>query len=112
MPLDTLIELYRGCHALLHVSWTEGLPQILYEAFAGRLPVVATDVGGIRAAVGDAVLLIAPGDAAAAADAVWRATADADLRSALIDAGVERVTMHTYEAEQRRLADFIRDART
>ena len=28
------MELYRSSHALLHTSWTEGLPQVLIEAFA------------------------------------------------------------------------------
>ena len=67
-----LIDRYRTAHALLHVSWTEGVPQVLYEAFAAGLPVVATDVGGVAEAVGDAALLIPPGDANAAADAVFR----------------------------------------
>ena len=52
--------LYNECQMLLHVSWTEGLPQVLYEAFAAALPVVATDVGGIKQAAGDAVTLIPP----------------------------------------------------
>jgi glycosyltransferase involved in cell wall biosynthesis len=43
---------YRSSHFLLHTSWTEGLPKVLIEAFAAVLPVVATDVGGIREAVG------------------------------------------------------------
>ena len=64
VPIDRgLLDLYRDAHAFLHVSWTEGLPQVLFEAFAARPPVVATDVGGVPAAVGDAALLIEPGDA-------------------------------------------------
>ena len=51
----------------LHVSWTEGVPQVLFEAFAAGLPVVATDVGGVAQAVDGAALLVAPGDALAAA---------------------------------------------
>ena len=43
LPLDGgLLDLYRGADALLHVSWTEGVPQVLLEAFAAGLPVVAT----------------------------------------------------------------------
>jgi glycosyltransferase involved in cell wall biosynthesis len=109
VPLDSLIDLYRRCHALLHVSWTEGLPQVLYEAFAARLPIVATDVGGITAGVGDAAVLVPPGDPRAAADAVRRVTGNAGLREQLITAGLSLIRMHTYEAEQRRLAEFIRN---
>ena len=39
---------------------------MLYEAFAQRLPVVATDVGGVRDAADGAALLVPPGDAEAA----------------------------------------------
>ena len=42
---------YAGADALVHVSWTEGVPQVLLEAFAAGLPVVATAVGGVPAAV-------------------------------------------------------------
>ncbi len=47
-----LLDVYRSSHAFLHVSWTEGLPQTLFEAFAAGLPVVATAVGGVPDAVG------------------------------------------------------------
>jgi glycosyltransferase involved in cell wall biosynthesis/SAM-dependent methyltransferase len=102
-----LREIYRHSHALLHVSWTEGLPQVLFEAFAARLPVVATAVGGVAAAAQDAALLIEPGDARAAADALARMASDAELRSALTEAGVERVSAHTLDAEARGVAAFI-----
>src|SRR5204863_7658467 len=71
VPVDAgLLELYRESHAFLHVSWTEGVPQILFECFASRLPMVATEVGGVPEAVGPAALLVPPGDAGAAAEAL------------------------------------------
>lgn len=108
VPHDAgLAELYLRSHVLLHVSWTEGLPQVLYEAFAARLPVVATDVGGIRAAAADAALLAPPGDAPAAAAALERIVADEALRRDLVASGWRRVSAHTLEAEARRLAAFF-----
>lgn len=111
VPIDGgLTDLYRGADVFLHVSWTEGLPQVLLEAFAAGTPVVATDVGGVAEAAGDAALLIPPGDARAAADAVLNVHADADLRERLVRAGARRAREHTLEAEAARLAAFLEDA--
>jgi glycosyltransferase involved in cell wall biosynthesis len=100
--------LYRTSHALLHCSWTEGVPQVLQEAFAARLPVVATAVGGVAEAAGDAALLVGPGDADAAAVELRRIASDAALRDSLADAGARRAREHSREAEARRVAEFIR----
>lgn len=103
-----LFDLYRSSHALLHVSWTEGMPQVLLEAFAARLPVVATAVGGVaHMAAGEAALLVAPGDPEAAAEALERVLTDEGLRAGLIDAGLERVRAHTLESECARVAAFL-----
>jgi hypothetical protein len=40
---------------------------VLFEAFAAGLPVVATAVGSVSEAGGDAILLVPPGDADAPA---------------------------------------------
>jgi glycosyltransferase involved in cell wall biosynthesis len=102
-----LLDLYRSSDALLHVSLTEGLPQILLEAFAAGLPVVATAVGGVPGAVGDAGLLVPPADPGAAAAALERLAGDRDLRERLSRAGLERVRGRTLEAESGRVAEFL-----
>ena len=108
VPIDAgLHDLYRECDVFLHVSWTEGLPQVIFEAFAARLPVVATAVGGVADAVGDAALLIPPGDAGAAADALRRIAEDSELRERLVERGVERVCAHTTEAATRKIVEFF-----
>jgi glycosyltransferase involved in cell wall biosynthesis len=108
---DELRSLYRESHALLHVSWTEGVPQVLLEAFAAGLPVVATDVGGVAEATGDdAALLVRPGDATAAAEALRRVAAEPALRERLIRAGLARAGAHTLEAEAERVVEFLAEA--
>ncbi len=103
-----LFERYRAAHALLHVSWTEGVPQVLYEAFAAGLPVIATAVGGVAEAVGDAALLIPAGDADAAARALALIGRDQQLRERLIEHGLTLVRRHTRDVEAERVASFMK----
>jgi len=108
VPIDgELPQLYRSSHALLHVSWTEGVPQVLFEAFAAALPVVATAVGGVADAAGDAALLVPPGDADPPARALERLATDEELRAGLVLAGHARVRDRTLEAECARVARFL-----
>lgn len=112
VPIDGgLLELYRASHAFLHVSLTEGFPQVLVEAFASGLPTVATAVGGVPAAAEGAAILIEPEDAQAAAAALERIAADPGLRERLSDAGLERARGGTLEAATARLAEFLAAAR-
>lgn len=111
LPLDGgLLEAYREAHAMLHVSWTEGLPQILFEAFAAGLPVVATAVGSVQAVAGEAALLTAPGDPETPARHLMRLAREPELRRKLTDAGTALVGRHTLEREQARAVAFLHDA--
>jgi glycosyltransferase involved in cell wall biosynthesis len=111
VPIDGgLLDLYRTSHAFLHVSWTEGYPQVLVEAFASGLPTVATAVGGVPAAAEGAALLVEPDDAAAAAAALERIAAEPRLRDDLIAAGLERARGGTLEAATERLAEYLKNA--
>jgi glycosyltransferase involved in cell wall biosynthesis len=110
VPIEAgLLGLYRSAHLLLHCSWTEGVPQVLYEAFAQRLPVVATDVGGVRGAVDGAAMLVPPGDAEACARALETLAEDPGLRERLVEAGVARAREHSLEAVTARVAQFLRE---
>jgi glycosyltransferase involved in cell wall biosynthesis len=55
-------------------SYAEGLPNVVVEALAARLPVVATDVGGVREVLVDGItgLVVPPRDAPALAGAIGR----------------------------------------
>ena len=105
-----LLSLYRESHALLHVSWTEGLPQVIVEAFAAGIPVVATDVGGVAAAFGDTVRLVPAGNADAAATALREIAADPRLRETLVRAGHKHAAAQTADIEVQRVAEFLRCA--
>jgi glycosyltransferase involved in cell wall biosynthesis len=112
VPLDDgLLDLYRRSHAFVHVSLTEGVPQVLLEAFAAGLPVVATAVGGVPETVEGRGLLVSPHDAPAAARALQRLVDDAALRTELVAHAGEYARHHTLHAECARLASFLHGSR-
>lgn len=106
---DELWERYRAVHAFLHVSLTEGVPSVLFEAQAAGLPVVATDVGGVRTAIEHETtgLLIPPRDAPAAAAALERLGSDPGLRRRVVAASLEAVSKRTRDAELDRVVAFL-----
>jgi glycosyltransferase involved in cell wall biosynthesis len=104
-----LLDRYRGAHAFVHVAATEGVPQVLFEAMAAGLPIVATDVGGVREAMhdGELGLLVPPGDPQALVDAIERLRTDAALRERLAANALEAAADVTLDSEAPRVAAFI-----
>jgi glycosyltransferase involved in cell wall biosynthesis len=104
-----LWDLYRRSHAFLHVSLTEGLPQVLAEAHAAGVPVVATAVGGVPAALGGGRtgLLIEPRDAGAAIAALERLADDEALRRRLVATARAEAERETLEVQLDRLVAFV-----
>lgn len=102
-----LLALYRSAHVFVHCALTEGVPQVLIEAMACGLPVVATDVGGVAALLGGAGTLVPPGDPEALVRAVRSVADDGEVSKRRAQMALERVREHTLEAESERLARFI-----
>jgi glycosyltransferase involved in cell wall biosynthesis len=78
---DHLHALYTGASMFCLPSFAEGVPVVLMEAMAMRLPVVSTRIMGIPELVDDGRtgLLVAPGRPDEMADAVERLLADPEL---------------------------------
>ncbi len=104
-----LLARYRSAHLLLHVSLTEGLPQVLLEAMACALPMVATEVGGVGPALegGAAGVLVPPSDRDALVRAVERLVDDPALRLRTVSRGLEIARTVTLDAEAARVARFV-----
>lgn len=104
-----LLKVYRGAHAFVHVSLTEGLPQVLIEAMAAGLPIVATDVGGVATALegGRAGLLVPPANPGALVDAVRRLVEEESLRREIAGEAIRVARTRTMEYEADRVARFI-----
>jgi glycosyltransferase involved in cell wall biosynthesis len=97
--------------ALVLPSFAEGVPVVLMEAMAARMPAIATAVGGVSELVEDGATgcLVAPGDAAALRDAILRVMGDSALRQNMGAAGRAKVEAHfTTRSEAARLARLIR----
>jgi len=95
-------------------SLWEGLPMVLLEAMAAGCPIVATDVGGVSAAIHTGVngVLVAPEDPDAIADAVINLLKDENLRQRYAVASREvfrkrfsaQIMTRAYERLYQRLA--------
>ena len=78
-------EVLAVADVLVLSSRSEGMPLSVIEAMAAGLPVVATDVGGLREVVveGETGYLVPPGDAEALAGRIRLLARDHDLRERL-----------------------------
>ena len=77
-PVADSAQTLAAADVLVLSSRTEGIPAVLIEAGLSGLPVVATDVGGVREIVvpGETGLLVRPHDHAALAGALQRVVTD------------------------------------
>jgi len=102
---------YDSADAFVHVSSTEGVPQVLFEAMAAGLPIVATAIGGVSEVLGRGSrgLLVPPGDAPAILTALDRLRGDPDLRRSLVAAASDYVGTQTRQAQAKNIAQFLED---
>jgi glycosyltransferase involved in cell wall biosynthesis len=95
-------QLVQGADILAQSSYTEGLPNVVLEACAAGIPVVATDVGGTREVIDDGVTghLVRPGDPDALAARLLELLPSPTNRRAMGARGRERVIAKFSFAQQ------------
>lgn len=104
---DRVAPYYRVADVVVISSHSEGSPNVLLEAMAARVPVVATRVGGIPeiAAEGETALLVPPREPVAMAAAIERLLRSAEERKRLAEAAYRlvesRFTPEAYHASLR-----------
>jgi glycosyltransferase involved in cell wall biosynthesis len=108
---DALAEAYASADLFLFASRTDTFGQVLLEAQASGLPVVAVAEGGPCSIVEDGVTgLLRPADATALADAVVALAGDPAARARLAAAGPRAVRERTWDRALERLAAGYRRA--
>ena len=108
---DRLARTYASADVFLFASRTDTFGQVILEAQASGLAVVAVDEGGPASLIthGETGLL-SPADAGALADAVLSLTSTPLLRARLREAAVAAMRERTWEAALERLASGYRHA--
>lgn len=93
-------------------SYTEGLPNVVLEAFAARVPVVATAVGGTPEVIeeGQSGYLVPAGDTQKMAQRIGALLVNTRMRETMGMCGYFRVRDHfTFEAQARQYGKLFRE---
>ncbi|MGH7936556.1 MAG: glycosyltransferase, partial [Chthoniobacterales bacterium] len=109
---DNVGDYYGIADVLLLPSHSEGCSNVLLEAMAAGVPVVATDVGGIPEVVtnGKNAILVKKQDAEALAEATIRLLRDRELRNRLVSSALEVVAQKTPEMYFKSIAAVFSQA--
>jgi glycosyltransferase involved in cell wall biosynthesis len=103
-------SLLRGAAVFAYPSVYEGFGLPPLEAMAVGTPVVATRAGALADTLGDAALLVEPGDAGALTTALARALDDPATRAALIERGQRNVERFSWDRTVDELVALYRRA--
>ena len=107
----TRSALLRGASVLAYPSADEGFGFPVLEAMSVDVPVVTSNVGGLREVAGDAAVLVpVHDDPAVLADALTRALGDRQLRETLRARGRLRVQQLSWSAHAAGMAELWRRA--
>ena len=107
-----VLKILQSSDLFLHPSLSEGVPNVVLEAMACELPVVATDVGGIREVIEheNEGLWVAPRDANAIYFALKELISNPQKRAAIGAAARQGVLAKhlTLQSQSQKFADMFR----
>jgi glycosyltransferase involved in cell wall biosynthesis len=89
--------LYRGAEIFIYPSLHEGFGLPVLEAMASGVPVVCSRIEPLVEIAGGAALLVDPYDQSDIAGGMLSVFRDKTLRSKLVEAGIQRARIFTWE---------------
>jgi colanic acid/amylovoran biosynthesis glycosyltransferase len=104
-------ELYKHADVFALASSAEGVPVVLMEAMAMRIPCIATRITGVPELIRDGIdgLLVTPSDPGELTAAIARLMDDTELRRSVAQAGQRRVQeKYNLHTNIQRLADVFK----
>jgi glycosyltransferase involved in cell wall biosynthesis len=110
VPDAGLLELYATCTALLHPALYEGFGLTPLEGMRQGAPVVASNTSSIPEVVGDAGILVEPGDVEAWAHSMEEVLGDRERREALAERGQRRSKQFSWEKCARQTVEVYAEA--
>lgn len=108
--IDVLSALTASATALVYASLFEGFGLPIVDAFNAHTPVITSDISSMPEIAGDAALLVNPYHADEIADAMYQLYDSPDLRKQLIDKGIARKGLFTWERSAELLWQTIEKA--
>lgn len=100
--------LMQGSTALVFPSLFEGFGLPVLEGFASQAPVITSNTTSLLEVASDAALTVDPYDTSALSDAMQKILIDSDLRKVLIQSGLTRARLFTWDACAKKTVDVYR----
>jgi len=104
---EDLPHFYSGAEAFLFPSLYEGFGLPALEAMACGCPVVVSNTSSLPEVCGDAACYVDPFNADSIAEGINKVLRDEGLRNSLIQKGLERAKLFTWEKTARRILELI-----
>jgi len=112
LSLKEVVAQYQSCDLLCFASTYEGFGMPIIEAQAMGRPVLTSNLGAMKEVSKDTAYLVDPYDISSIRTGIETLLADADLRQALIQKGLQNVTRFSAEAIAKNYMAIYRELTT
>lgn len=111
VPTEDLIVLYNMADALVHLSLYEGFGLTVLEAMQCGTPVIVSNASSLPEVAGKAGFAVPPHDVKQIADALYNVLVNSELRTGMIETGLEHVKQFSWERAARDTLKVYRGAK-
>lgn len=108
-PHDHFPELYHNADACIFPSVTEGVGLSVMESMACGLPVACSSAGALKEIAGDSALYFDSDNIEEFASAIERIVTDKELRSSLVEKGIESARKFSWQCTAERTVEVLRN---